>query len=288
MFFKEPTEVRELALNWIDWLVDASGDVLTISTSTWSGPTGLTIDSDEIDGMLAIVRVSGGTWDVLYQLTNTIVASNGETENRSILISIQRSAPYCSAAEIREVATQITPTSQPTAWTNDVLEKLIERASRLFDLECGVEPGYFQAAANPSATERVIYGDGTDYLKLPPYMRGTLNTTLGYPSGYTALEFVERNGFLVRTSATGVLNARYLYGWYEGAPISVSAQWGYAETPTDVRHAIIKLVIHLCRTVDPTQLKLLVLEGQPLFQDRMPKDVIELAKKYRGREAVLV
>lgn len=287
MFFKEPTETRKLGLNWADWLVDANGDPLTISTSTWSGPAGITIDSSEIDGTLAIVRVSGGTWDEIYELTNTIIASNGETENRSILISIQRSAPYCSPAEVREVATQITTTASPVAWTNDVLEKLIERASRLFDVECAVEPGFFQASGNPSVTERIVYGDGTNFLKLPPYVRGTLNATLGYPSGYSELEFVERGGYLVRTSS-GILSNQSFGGWYENTPISVSAKWGYAETPADVKHAIIKLVIHICRTVDPTQLKLLVLEGQPLFQDRMPKDVIDLAKKYRWREAVLV
>jgi len=233
------------------------------------------------------VRVSGGTWDELYELTNTIVASNTDTENRTILVSIQRSAPYCSAAEVREVATQITPTSKPVAWTNDVLEKLIERASRLFDLECGVEPGFFQASSNPTVSERIIYGDGTDFLKLPPYVRGTLNSTLGYPDNYTELEFSERGGFLVRTT-NGIFSTRYSTGWYPGVPISVSAQWGFAETPSDVKHAIIKFVIHICRTVDPTQLKLLVLEGQPLFQDRMPKDVIDLAKKYRWREATVL
>jgi hypothetical protein len=194
---------------------------------------------------------------------------------------------YCTPTEIREVATQITPTAQPTAWTGDVLNSLIERASRLFDMECGVEPGFFEASEN-AVTARVFYGDGTNFLKLPPYVPGTLNTTLSYPTGYTDLRFTERRGYLVRTTDTGVLSTAPFSGWYEGVPITVSARWGYAEPPADVKHAIIKLVIHICRTVDPTQLKLLVLEGQPLFQERMPKDVINLAQRYRWREAVLV
>lgn len=287
MFFKEPTEIRQLGLNWSDWLVGVNGDVLTISSSAWTGPSGITINSDDIEDPLTIVTVSGGTWGETYELTNTITASNGDAENRSILIRIQRSVPYCSPAEVREVATQITATAQPTAWTNDLLERLIERASRLFDIECGVEPGHFNASEISETSETVFYGDGTNYLKLPPYVPGTLNSTLGYPSGYTELEFAERGGFLVRTES-GVINAHNSSGWYEGVPITISAKWGYLETPADVKHAIIKLVIHICRTVDPTQLKLLVLEGQPLFQDRMPKDVIDLAKKYRWREAVLV
>jgi hypothetical protein len=195
---------------------------------------------------------------------------------------------YCTAAEVREVATQITATAAPTAWTDDVLNKLIERASRLFDLECGVTEGFFEAAPG-SASTRTIYGDGTNFLRLPPYVAGTLNTTLGYPQSYAELEFVEHGGYLVRTES-GILNNGPFGGWYSGVPITVSARWGFTATPADVKHAIIKLVIHICRTVDPTQLKLLVLEGQPLFQDRMPKDVIDLAKKKRFRyaEAVLV
>ena len=198
---------------------------------------------------------------------------------------------YCTHTEVREVATQITPTGSPVAWTNDVLNKLIERASRLFDMECGVDPGFFEAAGNTPAA-RVFYGSGTNFLQLPPYVAGSLNSTLSYPESYSALEFAERGNsergaFLVRTEG-GILNPGPIGGWYEGVPITVTAIWGFAAPPADVKHAIIKLVIHICRTIDPTMLKLLVLDGQPLFQDRMPKDVTELAKKYRYREAVLV
>lgn len=195
---------------------------------------------------------------------------------------------YCTPAEVREVATQLTATAQPTPWTDDVLTKLIERASRLFDIECGVAEGFFEAATG-SATERAIYGDGTNFLRLPPYVAGTLSTALGYPPSYSELEFVEHGGYLVRT-VDGVLNAGPYNGWYESVPIRVTAKWGFAATPAEVKHAVIKLVIHICRTVDPTQLKLLVLDGQPLFQDRMPKDVIDLARRlrYRYAEAVLV
>lgn len=193
---------------------------------------------------------------------------------------------YCTATEVREVAVSITSTAQPTAWTDAVLGKVIERASRLFDQECGVEPEYFEAAS-ANATARTLYGDGTNFLKLPPYVSGSLDTTLIFPSGYDALEFAERGGYLVRTEG-GLLNSGPRGGWYENVPITVSARWGYAAIPAQVKHAIIKLVIHICRTVDPTQLKLLVLEGQPLFLERMPKDVVDTAKKYRAKAGVLV
>lgn len=193
---------------------------------------------------------------------------------------------YCTVSEVREVATKITATGDPTPWTDDVLSKLIERASRLFDLECGVAAEAFEpAGVNP--TTRTIYGDGTNFLKLPAYVAGSLTGTLGYPDGYDDLEFVERGGYLVRTE-NGLLNNGPFGGWYENVPITVSARWGYAATPAVVKHAVIKLVIHICRTIDPTQLKLLVLEGQPLFQVRMPNDVVETAKRLRVREAVLV
>src|ERR1043165_2545665 len=97
---------------------------------------------------------------------------------------------YCTPTEVREVSVQITATAQPTAWTDDVLNKIIERASRIFDRECGVEDGYFEAAGTDSST-KTIYGDGSNLLRLPPYVPGSLSATITVPTGYTAQEFIE-------------------------------------------------------------------------------------------------
>jgi hypothetical protein len=156
----------------------------------------------------------------------------------------------------------------------------------MFDLECGVPEGYFNPAPIPIATEQTIYGDRTNYLKLPPYISGSLNTTLSVPEGYTAPDFVERNGYLVLSSSDGVLPPfRHFYncswsGWWSGVGITVSAIWGYRETPADVKLAVIELVINLWRETDPASLRLKDLEGQPL-REKLPPRVMEIAKKYR-------
>lgn len=286
MFLKEPTEVLDYRIDWSDWL-----DGLTISTSTWAVPSGVTSEDETNTSTITLIRLSGGTWGETYELQNTIVASNGETETRSILIKIQRSVAYCAPTEVRRRMSggsgsggSATEAALPSA----ELEALIEQASRMFDLECGVPEGYFNPVAIPVATERTFYSDGTNYLRLPPYVPGSLDTALSFPEGYTVPDFAELNGYLVITSTTGIVPAYPRFpdtlwsGWHIGVPITVSAIWGWRETPADVKMAVIELIINLHRETDPATLKLTGLEGQAL-RERIPPRVLEVAKKYRFR-----
>ncbi len=192
---------------------------------------------------------------------------------------------YCTAAEVREVGTSITATAQPTEWTDTVLNKIIDRACRIFDRECGVPDGYFEAAPSDPA-EITVYGDGTNYLKLPPYVAGTLNVSLTYPSGFSALGFVERGGYLVRTES-GIINSFPSAGWYENVPIVVSARWGFATTPADVKHAIIEFAINLAKEIDPASIKMMNLDNQPL-REKLPPRVQMIANKYKAKGSVMV
>jgi len=285
LFTKEPTEELDFSIGWADWL-----GLLTIASSSWSGPAGITIIDDEFSTTSTTVKLAGGTWGEIYELENTIIASDGQTEIRSFLIRIQRSVAYCSSTEVRRrmfrgagAGGSATTNALPPA----ELEALIEQASRMFDLECGVPEGYFNPAPIPIATEKVIYGDGTNYLNLPPYIPGSLNTAITLPEGYTAPTFVEQGSYLVLSSG-GVLppfNRFYNCswpGWYSGVAVTVSAVWGYRETPADVKMAVIELVINLERETDPASLRLKDLEGQPL-REKIPPRVLEIAKKYRGK-----
>jgi hypothetical protein len=197
---------------------------------------------------------------------------------------------YCTVAEVREVATQITATAAPTAWTDDVVTKVIERASRIFDLVCDVEPEHFEAAG-ASATSRTFYGDGTNFLRLDPYVEGSLSATITLPSGYTSPSFVEREGLLILVDSLGVRYPStlswYGTGWYENVPVTVSARWGFAATPADVKHAVIELVINLIKEVDPASIKMMNLDGIVL-REKLPPRVEMIASKYRRRGAVLV
>lgn len=282
MFTKEPTEVSTFSIDWSDWLGS-----LTISSSTWSVPAGLTNDDDTNTSTTTLITLSGGTWGATYELANTITASNGEVETRWLLIRIQRSVGYCIPNEVRRrmfggqgSGGSATAAALPPA----ELEALIEQASRMFDLECGVPEGYFNPVEIPIATNKTLYGNGSNYLRLPPYIPGSLNSSISLPEGYTAPTFTELDGHLVINSGGVLPPFRRSYdwwvGWNSGVAITVSAIWGYRETPADVKLAVIELVINLWRETDPATVKLVNLEGQPL-RERMPPRVAAVAKKYR-------
>ena len=195
---------------------------------------------------------------------------------------------YATAAEVKEVGTQL------TGFTDALIDKVIERASRFFDHLCGVSDEFFEPAG-ASTSVRTFYGDGTNMLRLDPYVAGTLS--IAVPSGYTAPTYIERNGYLVLTTEdvgaiVGMLPPfpswwRTGTGWWSGLPITVTAKWGYAATPADVKLAIIELVINVLRETDPANLNLLDLERQPL-RERVPPRVKQVAEFYRMQQGVLV
>lgn len=192
---------------------------------------------------------------------------------------------YCTVTEVRELAAGFNPTASPVAATDAVLTKLILRASRYFDLVCGVVPEYFEVAG-ASVSNLTVYGDGTHFLRLPPYVAGTLDTDITVPDGYTVPTFIEREGYLILSSSGLMLNritpfpSPFYGGWYSGVPITISAKWGFEATPEDVKMAIVELVINLFRETDPQQVKLVNLEGMAL-REWMPPRVAAVAKRYR-------
>lgn len=147
---------------------------------------------------------------------------------------------------------------------------------------------FTEYGADVVATSQTIYGQGSSYLKLPPYVPGSLNTTLTVPTNYTAPTFIEKDGYLIITDSNGLTPfgqwryPPYTVGWWEGVAITVSAIWGYEETPADVKLAVIELVINLVRETDPQTLKLTNLEGQAL-REKMPPRVAEIARRYRPK-----
>lgn len=200
---------------------------------------------------------------------------------------------YCATTEVRAAGTQITSTGSAPPATDELLDQLIERASRFFDLECGVIPGYFDSA-NAAVSNKTFYGDGSNFMRLDPYVPGSLNTTVTVPAGYSVPTFIESGSppdqYLI-LSSDGVMLGRVsplIYGgWYLGVPIIISARWGFEETPADVKLAVIELVINLLRETDPASLKLISIDNQPL-REVMPPRVKQIARKYRSKMGVFV
>ena len=285
-YTKEPTSVTEYEIDWSVWL-----NGRTIVTSTWTVEAGITEDSESNTTTVASIVLSGGTWGESYIATNHIVASDSEEEENSITIKIQQEQKYASLTEVRRRrfgGSGSGGSATTTALPDNELEALIEQASRFLDLAVGVEPGYFNPPAYPDATPQTFYGQGISYLRLPPYVAGSLSTTLTAPTGYTLPTFIERDGYLIITDTNGLTphgQWRYPYyttGWWEGVPITVSAIWGFEQVPPDVKLATIELVINLVRETDPATLKLTDLAGMPL-REKLPPRVAEIARRYRPK-----
>lgn len=82
---KDPDAKLDYGFDWSDWL--STGE--TISTSTWTVPTGMTQDSSSNTTTIATVWLSGGTVGITYRLINKIVTSQSRTEERSIDIVVE-------------------------------------------------------------------------------------------------------------------------------------------------------------------------------------------------------
>lgn len=108
----------------------------------------------------------------------------------------------------------------------------------------------FQEAGAEGATPRVFYGDGLNFLKLPPFVAGSL-TVITMPSGYTVPAYAIQGSYLwVKDATSGVLTEGVTSGWLTGVPVTVTARWGFESTPADVVQAVIQIAIHLWRGSD--------------------------------------
>lgn len=81
---KAPDEVLDITNDWTLQLAD--GD--TISASTWTAPTGITVDSDSATTTEAVVWLSGGTLGQAYALLNHITTAGGRELEQSINVVI--------------------------------------------------------------------------------------------------------------------------------------------------------------------------------------------------------
>lgn len=195
------------------------------------------------------------------------------------------------------------------------LESLCEKISRIFDQMCGVPNNYFAAAEEAAAaSNRIFSGDGTDTLRLDPYI-SIDDVTM--PTGWTVPTYIElsgqslrSNGFdfgLIRTygddgARLGLLengggadgwafaldlSSGLAVGWPKGVKVTVSAVWGYDAVPADVNLAVIETVIAKMRGTDKAYARAAGLDTSDAPRPSMlTPDAQDLADHYRNMRAM--
>lgn len=198
--------------------------------------------------------------------------------------------PIWESSHVYIVGEIVTPTTRnlhkyrvTTAGTSGATEPTFPTSSG-GTVGSGSNPVFTEIGTDVVASARTFYGDGTNYLRLDPYVPGSLSTTITMPAGYTASAFIERDGYLAQASSDGIVNrfapSIFTAGWSRGVPVVVTALWGYEATPGDVKAATIELVINLWRETDTAHLKLVGLDGMAL-REKLPPRVAEIARRYR-------
>lgn len=82
---KDSADIRIYTINWARFLGALS---TTISSSTFVVDSGLTKVSESNTTTSAAVKVSGGTSDQSYVVTNTIVTASGETKKVVFVVKV--------------------------------------------------------------------------------------------------------------------------------------------------------------------------------------------------------
>lgn len=85
-FIKDPGERQDYVIDWDDEYL-AVGE--TISSSSWSVPSGLTNYSTSNSTTTATIWLSGGTHGQEYLVTNQVTTSAGRIAERSIKILVR-------------------------------------------------------------------------------------------------------------------------------------------------------------------------------------------------------
>lgn len=83
---KDPLDHKTLSVNWATYLTSIED---TLSTSTWTVPTGLTNDDESNTTTLANIRVSGGTTGQTYEVANLLVTTTGEQKRVVIEVVVE-------------------------------------------------------------------------------------------------------------------------------------------------------------------------------------------------------
>lgn len=174
-----------------------------------------------------------------------------------------------------------------------VLTAILARAEAFVNRYIKV-PSSLAAAASD---EVVLYGNGLQTLILPPYVAGSVEevSTL---SGYTVPDYIEQDGALVITDASGIVVAPYRYGlgyaygssvvWQQGVPYTVTATFGWsADDLAVLAEATLEIAVQLWRYRDAGGSETIGAEGaittvRAGFTPLVKQGLDDIAQRVRG------
>ncbi len=193
----------------------------------------------------------------------------------------------------------------------DLLIRITTRAARIFDAACSLPDGYFaQGSSGQTASIRYYWGNGTDYLKVDPYLPSPA-PIVTMPTGFAVLNWVEVNPytpsqqntpgefFLSRRygadySSFAALNERRDYffaefsnqvdyvGWPAGIRVGVTAKWGWDKTPEEVQEAVLETVANIWRSKDQGFARAVAIDGIAIINQPLPPRAQMIADGYRA------
>ncbi len=223
--------------------------------------------------------------------------------------------PYATFADVTALGFEVDASEQTKF---DRL--LLPAAARLIDRACEVADGFFEAASE-EASEQTFYGDGSDYLSVPPFVAASV-TEVALPAGYSALEAGDyyaasdprgRAFYLVRQYGASRLPltdaGAWMYngllpvfpvgpydlvtnnfrasargeGWPRGVAVRVTARWGFGVVPAEVVLATVETAVRMWRQLDEAGAKVSDVEQQtPAALGTFARAVVD---KYREQRA---
>lgn len=149
-------------------------------------------------------------------------------------------ADYATPEQIKLFAREADGLDSIDGW-----EVLATAASRAIDGVCEVEDGFF-AAASDEGSDKSFYGNGSSFLKVAPYRKGSLDAE--------SSKLNDDDPFFESYDERGEQGLQYIVTdgaeIPEGLKVTVNAEWGFDETPAEVTFATIQLALLMWRQSD--------------------------------------
>lgn len=152
---------------------------------------------------------------------------------------------YATLGDFRDEMDQI-----PAGAGEDArIQKVLDRATAIIDNYLG------WAWGTAAAADRVIIGDGSSVLWLPPYVAGSI-TVITAGSGFTTPTYIEQpDGSLL------AIDAYTSGGWLRGLPYTVSADFGFGSPPADIVQACLEIAARIWKAPDAAYSDVVGVEG---------------------------